>query len=128
MKTTKVTFLTLLLVLALAALLVLSCSDGDDPSQARIAFISERDGNAELYVINADGSGLKRLTETEGGESFPSWSPDGEQLAYVGESAAFYVTSADGSGPKKVLDNPGNVTVARPMAWSPTPQKAFCLK
>jgi Tol biopolymer transport system component len=50
--------------------------DGDpawSPDGQRIAFISDRDGNDEIYVMNADGSGQQRLTRTPEDESFPAW-------------------------------------------------------
>ena len=44
---------------------------------AKIAFASERDGQAELYVVNADGSGVTRLTFNVGFAGQPAWFPDG---------------------------------------------------
>ncbi|MBK9055699.1 MAG: PD40 domain-containing protein [Chloroflexi bacterium] len=45
------------------------------PDGQRIVFVSERDGNAELYVMNADGSNLIRLTYTAAAEQSPDWTP-----------------------------------------------------
>ena len=52
-------------VLGLVALLS-ACSDDDGLSGARIAFISERDGTQELYVMNADGSGQTTIRDQPG--------------------------------------------------------------
>ena len=41
----------------------------------KIAFVSDRDGNDEIYIMNANGSGLKRLTNNPGIDGYPSWSP-----------------------------------------------------
>ena len=41
----------------------------------RIAFVSERDGNAEIYVMNADGSGQTRLTNNPANDSIPACGP-----------------------------------------------------
>lgn len=46
-----------------------------------IAFISERDGNTDIYLTRADGSGLVNLTNSAANEYFPRWSPDGAQIS-----------------------------------------------
>ena len=53
------------------------------PDGSRIAFISDRDGNQELWVASADGAQPVRLTSS-GGRTVgsPTWSPDGSQIAY----------------------------------------------
>jgi Tol biopolymer transport system component len=43
------------------------------PSGTKIAFISSRDGNSEMYVMNADGSGQIRLTDSPTADTMPSW-------------------------------------------------------
>jgi TolB protein len=46
------------------------------PDERKIAFVSERDGNAEIYAMNADGSGQRNLTRTRGRrERSFVWSP-----------------------------------------------------
>ena len=45
------------------------------PDGRQIAFYSERDGNWEIYLMNADGSGLTRLTDNPANDWFPSWAP-----------------------------------------------------
>lgn len=47
------------------------------PDGRHIAFTSDRDGNNEIYVIGADGSGRTRLTRNQASDVFPAWSPDG---------------------------------------------------
>jgi len=44
-------------------------------SSARIAFISDRDGNWEIYVMNADGTGQTNLSNDPGKDFTPAWSP-----------------------------------------------------
>ncbi|NLY75891.1 MAG: hypothetical protein GX075_11425, partial [Firmicutes bacterium] len=46
----------------------------------RIAFVSRRDGNYEIYTINDDGSDLKRLTSNKLDDIKPQWSPDGTKI------------------------------------------------
>lgn len=52
------------------------------PDGNRIAFVSVRDGNPEVYVMNADGSSPQRLTFDEATDTNPTWSPDGASLAF----------------------------------------------
>lgn len=47
------------------------------PDGSKIVFMSDRDGNHEIYSMNADGSGQTRLTNSPGRDEFPAWSPDG---------------------------------------------------
>jgi Tol biopolymer transport system component len=54
------------------------------PDGSRIAFMSWRTGATELWVMNADGSDQRRLTETAWGDAIdPRWSPDGKRIAFV---------------------------------------------
>ena len=58
------------------------------PDGAHIAFASNTDGNYDIYVMNADGSGVIQLTDDGAGppaisNRFPNWSPDGTRIAYV---------------------------------------------
>ena len=48
-----------------------------------IAFVSERDGNEEIYVMNADGSDQQRLTDNESSDWGPAWAPDGDRIAFA---------------------------------------------
>ena len=57
----------------------------------------------DIYVINADGSNLTRLTK-DGGEE-PCWSPDGKKIAFV-RKGAIYIMNADGSNVTKFLEFP----------------------
>jgi Tol biopolymer transport system component len=60
-------------------------------------------GDKDIYVINADGSNLTRLTE-EGGEE-PCWSPDGKRIAFI-RRGTIYTMNADGSNVTKFLEFP----------------------
>jgi serine/threonine protein kinase len=51
--------------------------------QPQIAFVSERDGLPQIYLVNRDGTGLRSLTREAEGACQPEWSPDGTQLAYI---------------------------------------------
>lgn len=54
-----------------------------ETAQPQIAFVSERDGLPQIYLIHQDGSGLQALTDEPEGACQPEWSPDGTQLAYI---------------------------------------------
>jgi TolB protein len=57
------------------------------PKRDRFAFLSNRDGNIEIYVSSADGSGLMRVTNTGVDEGQVAWSPDGQRIAYTSPDA-----------------------------------------
>jgi TolB protein len=52
------------------------------PDGRRLAFMSDRDGNFEIYVMNADGTGQTRLTDNPLTDGNPVWSPDGTRIAF----------------------------------------------
>jgi Tol biopolymer transport system component len=89
------------------------------PDGRKIAFVSRRDGNSEIYVINADGSGQENLTQHPARDSHPSWSRDGRKLAFESRrdgNSEIYVMNADGSGLRNVTRAPSNDLGP---AWSP---------
>ena len=85
------------------------------PDGRRIAFVSRRDGKA-LYVMNADGSGLRIVARVDA-LATPAWSPDGRRIAFQGRrdrhSGALYVVNADGSG-QRTLARRGTLLPGRP--------------
>ena len=50
-----------------------------------MVFVSNRDGNREIYVMGSDGAGVKRVTENSERDDFPTWHPDGKRIVYVSE-------------------------------------------
>jgi TolB protein len=84
-----------------------------------IVFYSERDGNPEIYTVDADGSNLQRLTSNPASDMCPDWSPDGSQIAFISDrdgSRQIYVMNADGSDPHPLTDD---VSYKAHPAWSP---------
>jgi Tol biopolymer transport system component len=53
------------------------------PDGTKIAFMSARDGNPEIYVMNADGSAQTRLTNFPGIDARPSWSREGDFITFT---------------------------------------------
>lgn len=49
----------------------------------QLAFVSSRTGYPQVYIINADGTGLRQITNEQEGACQPDWSPDGRRLVYV---------------------------------------------
>lgn len=91
-----------------AALLLLSAI----PAVAQvIVFESTRDGNFEIYSINADGSGIANLSNHPALDRQPDWSPDGSKIAFTSArdgNGEIYVMNADGSGLVNLTNTPAD--------------------
>ena len=92
-------------------------------TQAQIAFESNRDGDFEIYVMDADGGNPRRLTNNPAKDYAPSWSPDGTHIAFEsyrdndkGHNIEIYVMDADGSNLQRLTNN---LTEDKDPAWSP---------
>ncbi len=75
----------------------------------KIAFSSHRDGNPEVYAMNANGSGQTNLTNDPAFDERPAFSPDGAKIAFESNrdgNGEVYVMNADGSNPKNVTNSP----------------------
>jgi TolB protein len=96
-----------------------------------IAFYSDRDGNPEIYTMNADGSNVMRLTNDPAFDDSPAISPDGTQIVFLtarhDPSPSFpnlkyeiYVMDSDGSNPHRLTES--DAAEDHP-AWSPDGSK-----
>ena len=87
------------------------------PDGSTIAFVSKRSGTSDLYAMNADGSGTRRLTSTKDDDAQPDWSPDGERIVFArGSPGRLFVMAADGTGARRITT--GQAEESEP-AWSP---------
>src|SRR4051794_11122649 len=78
-------------------------------ANGKIAFESDRDGNQEIYVMNADGTGQTRLTANVASDLLPAWSADGTKIAFDsdrdGGYTQIYVMNANGTGQTRLTNN-----------------------
>ena len=90
------------------------------PDGKRIVFISERDGHfigdfelitSEIYVMDVDGGNQQRLTENRKNDWYPSWSPDGERIAFASDRKGdfvnneIYVIDDEGGNLQRLTEN-----------------------
>jgi len=81
------------------------------PDGKRIAFMSRRDGNWNIYLVNSDGTGLTQLTGDPADDGLPTWSPDGKVIAFVsnrGGPWAVWAMTPDGSGKRQLFTMEGS--------------------
>lgn len=90
------------------------------PDGSKVAMILSKDGWTDLYVCDADGSNLRRLTRSPQDESSPCWSPDGQWICYASkdrERRSLSKISPSGGQPRRIPTNlVGNPTEPD---WSP---------
>jgi len=100
------------------------------PDGRRIAFQSNRTGDHEIFVMNADGSGVMQLTDSDGIDAHPSWSPDGSKIVFASARTSemysspgkmqIYVMDADGQHATRLTNNRVNDFAPE---WSPDGQR-----
>jgi len=88
-------------------------------ANGRIAFVSNRDANDEIYLMNADGSAPANLTNHPAQDAAPAWSPDGTRIAFASDRDGdddVYVMDAKGGAVTQISNDPAPDFDP---AWSP---------
>ncbi len=79
------------------------------PDGSRIAFYSGRDGNFEIYVMNADGTNPTRVTNDPAQDRHPAWSDDGLRIVFTTDrdgNDEIYAMNADGTRLTRLTNDP----------------------
>jgi len=96
------------------------------PDGSKIIFISSRTGNFEIFMMNADGTDLVQLTETDYPIILAEWSPDGERIAYIqykkDNTNDLFIMDKDGS-PESVFRLTDDEYLETGPTWSPDGEK-----
>ncbi|MBB5857590.1 VWA domain-containing protein [Amycolatopsis umgeniensis] len=91
------------------------------PDGSSVAFVSERTGSKDLFVIGVDGRGLRQVTSGPAADDSPSWSPDGSRLVFSSTredpAGDIYLVPSNGGAPTRLTGDPGADTQP---AWAPT--------
>lgn len=88
-------------------------------ANTKIAFVSDRDGNPEIYVMDPAGTSQLNLTNIPATDARPTWSPDGTRIVFASDRTGYrniYVMNADGTNPINLTNHPA---CDDNPAWSP---------
>lgn len=112
--------LLIMLVLLVLILPLVGCEQG---TMSKILFISERAGNSDIYIMDADGGNQINLNNNPSLDESPCWSPDGKKIMFVSDrdgNREIYIMDADGSNLINLSNNPASDE--RP-SWLPDGKK-----
>jgi Tol biopolymer transport system component/plastocyanin len=90
------------------------------PDGASLAFSDDIGGNRDVFIVNADGTGLTNVTANPGFDADPRWSPDGTRLAFVsdryGKRVELFVVGTNGGNAERLTSLGGWISAP---VWSP---------
>ena len=81
------------------------------PDGSQILFAANHDGDLEIYVVAADGSDQRQLTDNGGQDFFPSWSPDAKTIVFSSDRSGaveLYLMDADGGNQRPLVAPDGD--------------------
>jgi Tol biopolymer transport system component len=93
------------------------------PDGSSIAFVSDRDGNARVFTMHPDGTGVTAVTDGSSYDAAPAWSPDATKILFV-RNQQIWVINRDGTGAQQLSSGVGGGVAP---AWQPlAPGPAGC--
>jgi Tol biopolymer transport system component len=104
---------------------------GNEILTGKIAFVSQRDGNDEIYTMNPDGSNQQRITSHTGvglndNDNSPIWSPNAEKIVFTSWRDGInelFIVNPDGTGEARLTSNPSGTDWNDNPSWSPDSNK-----
>ncbi|MFP5213498.1 MAG: TolB family protein, partial [Acidobacteriota bacterium] len=90
--------------------------DGVSLLPGKILFISDRDGDFEIFTMKTDGTGVVQLTFNTSKDSMARWSPDGSKIAFVRNDSKIYMMDSNGKNEQYICDG-------KTVAFSPDGKK-----
>ena len=99
-----------IIVIVLIALVGVVGAIDETGSRGSVAFVSDRDGNREIYLMDLDRQFTRRLTHHPGMDMNPAWSPDGRQIAFYANRDGpwnLYIMQASGLHVRRITNHEG---------------------
>ena len=82
------------------------------PDGKFVAFMSQKDGNLEIYRVNIDGSELRRLTQVASNDGLPAWMPNGRTILFASDRDgvwSIFAMNPNGSSQRRLFTLPGSL-------------------